>query len=478
MKQKLLLLTGLLFISITVNAQIEFDKTTIDATAGNQPYTIASGHFTNDAYLDIAIATYAGSKVSWYKNNGDGTFAPKITLVAIGGVALSYIESITVADIDGDGEDDIIATSYSNNNLVWFENNGDETFQPAVLISAGLLGAGNVLTANIDNDPNGYLDIVVTEYAGNKVSYFLGNGDGTFGVKREIFAAIPGSGPGSFDIADFDADGDLDIVVSFIAGKNIKLYDNRLIQDGLDLNGNIPFNSYTNDVTTGNDYIWKVLFADINDDTQLKIVKSNNEPGTNPAIAYYTNDMSGAATTFTETTIPSTIGKSAAIGVADFNNDSYNDIIIASGRASDVPDITWFQSNASGGFGIQNAIDDGSSSVFDVEIQDFDNDGDLDFVGASYLQNDLFIFLNDLLTLSTPEFQVSEFSIYPNPTSNSLNFKTSTSESFDVQVYDILGKEVLNTTVFNNILNISTLTNGVYLLKVENSDKTFKFVKQ
>ncbi|MGY0392565.1 FG-GAP-like repeat-containing protein [Bizionia sp. KMM 8389] len=477
MKKKLLIFTGLIFMGFTVKAQIEFNGSTIDGNTGSEPYSVASGHFTNDSYLDLAICTYQGSTVSWYKNNGDGTFATRVDLVTTGSTTLSYVESITVADLNNDGNDDIIASSYSTNRVVWFENNGDETFEPAALISNGISGAGHVETANIDNDSNGNLDIIISEYSGNKVSYLLGNGDGTFGTKRDLFPAIGGSGPASFDIADYDADGDLDVVVNFVGHGNIKVYDNRLVQDGLDGSGNVPFTAYDNDVTTGNSYLWRVLFADINDDGNLEIVKSNNEPGSNPGVAYYINDISGTTTTFTETTFTSSINKPAAIAIADFNNDSFNDLLIGNGRATD-NDLVWFTSNATGGFGSEILIDEGSfSSLFDIEVQDFDNDGDLDFVGVSYLQDDLFIYLNDLFTLKTDDFNTTAFSIYPNPTSQNLNFNTQISTPFEVTVFDVLGKQVMHSNVTNKRLDVSQLTNGIYLLKLSNTNKTYKFVK-
>src|SRR5690606_29100842 len=116
MKHILLLFTTLIFMSASINAQTTFTKNTIDGSTSARPYTVASGHLTNDAFLDIAIGTYNGSKVTWYKNNGDATFAAGITLTATGTAALSYIESIAIADLNNDGHHDIIATGSYNDN--------------------------------------------------------------------------------------------------------------------------------------------------------------------------------------------------------------------------------------------------------------------------------------------------------------------------------------------------------------------------
>ncbi len=478
MKQKSLAVTGLLLWSMSVNSQISFVKSTIDASTSAEPYTIASGYIDNDAYLDLVVGSDISGEVTWYKNNGDATFASGIILTATGPNALSYVEGMTIADINGDGDNDIIAASYVGNNVVWFENNGDETFQPAVSISSAIAGAGTVIVANIDNDANGYLDIIVTAYTGNSVVYFLGNGDGTFGTLRYLVPVTPGTSPGTMDIADFDGDGDLDAVVGFTGSGDVKVYDNRVMQDGIDGSGNVPFVAYTNEVDTGNGFLFSVIFADVNDDSILDIVKSDNNPsGGADNIAWYSKDASGIGTTFSEIDVTTTINRTAAIGIADFNNDSYNDLVVANGRATD-NDFIWFTSDAVGGFGSEILIDDNSSAAFDLEIQDFDNDGDLDIASISYLLDDVFVFYNDLFTLSTSNFQANTFSMYPNPTSNTLNFKTTTQEPFNASVYDVLGKEILNTTVFNNTLNVSKLTNGMYILRIENSDQTLKFVKQ
>jgi hypothetical protein len=480
MKKTLLLNISLFLISSTIFSQdIMFNKAMIDASAGNEPYTIASGNLDGDAYLDIAIATYTGSTVSWYKNNGDGTFAAKISLVATGPNALSYIESITIGDINNDGYDDILATGSYNNNLVWFENNGDETFEPAVLISSALSAPGKVLTANIDNDSNGYLDVIVSEYYGNKVSYFLGNGDGTFGAKREIFSAISGSGPASFDFADYDNDGDLDVVVGFTANGEIKLYDNKLVPDGLDVSGDVPFDAYTNNVDTGNGWLWTVIFGDINNDGNLDIIKSDSEPTSgNTAIAWFTNDTSGTGTTFTKTTITTSFTHGGDIRVKDLDDDGYNDFIVSNSYASGA-DLAWFEGNASGGLGTEIVIgDDTSPSMFSISVQDFDNDSDLDIAGISYLNDDVFVFFNEP-TIGISEYNFENISIYPNPTSDFIKFKGITSETVNVSVYDILGKQIINQTInTNKSLDVSNLQNGIYILRLDDLSTSYKFVKE
>ncbi|WP_250433253.1 lamin tail domain-containing protein [Hanstruepera flava] len=71
------------------------------------------------------------------------------------------------------------------------------------------------------------------------------------------------------------------------------------------------------------------------------------------------------------------------------------------------------------------------------------------------------------LTLSTAEYTSSSFNIYPNPvTSGVVNITSASNETIGVIVYDILGKQVLTTEIANNILNVSSLKAGIYILNI------------
>tara|TARA_R110000787_G_scaffold137132_1_gene249852 strand:+ start:7335 stop:8273 length:939 start_codon:yes stop_codon:yes gene_type:complete len=59
------------------------------------------------------------------------------------------------------------------------------------------------------------------------------------------------------------------------------------------------------------------------------------------------------------------------------------------------------------------------------------------------------------------------FSIYPNPASNGyVNITSTTSGVKTVLVYDVLGKQVINTVISADRLNVSALTSGVYIMKI------------
>lgn len=69
-------------------------------------------------------------------------------------------------------------------------------------------------------------------------------------------------------------------------------------------------------------------------------------------------------------------------------------------------------------------------------------------------------------TLSTEEFSSLSYQIYPNPTTNMLRFKSNgTDDITAVEIFDVLGKKVLSTNIYNNVLDVSSLAKGVYVLK-------------
>lgn len=76
-------------------------------------------------------------------------------------------------------------------------------------------------------------------------------------------------------------------------------------------------------------------------------------------------------------------------------------------------------------------------------------------------------------SLGTNDNEISGFSIYPNPAnSNVVSINTSIQGKMQVSVFDVLGKEIINTEISNNELNISTLDSGIYMVRVNQNGIT------
>jgi hypothetical protein len=75
--------------------------------------------------------------------------------------------------------------------------------------------------------------------------------------------------------------------------------------------------------------------------------------------------------------------------------------------------------------------------------------------------------------LGVKQNTIAGLNMYPNPVSNgTLYISTNSSEAKSVSVYDVLGKQVLNTKTSNNAVNVSSLKGGSYIVKISEDGKT------
>jgi hypothetical protein len=74
--------------------------------------------------------------------------------------------------------------------------------------------------------------------------------------------------------------------------------------------------------------------------------------------------------------------------------------------------------------------------------------------------------------LTTEQFQIPQFSLYPNPVVNGLvTINGKSPEKLNVSIFDILGKRVRSATVANNEpLDVSNLKSGMYILQIEQNN--------
>ena len=84
-------------------------------------------------------------------------------------------------------------------------------------------------------------------------------------------------------------------------------------------------------------------------------------------------------------------------------------------------------------------------------------------------------------TLSVNTFDYSNVKVYPNPTKNILNIESNSFEVSSVEIHDVLGKRVFQQNgLNNNQIDISNLTNGIYIMKINADGKTLtrKIIKE
>lgn len=116
--------------------------------------------------------------------------------------------------------------------------------------------------------------------------------------------------------------------------------------------------------------------------------------------------------------------------------------------------------------------------IFSIAVADFDGDSDLDIASLGNGANRLDWYANERIELSTNNQTIQKLNIYPNPTSSVLNFKGLASENQNIQIYDVVGKVILKTTIANNeSLDVSALSNGFYTIHFAETNKSIKFIK-
>jgi hypothetical protein len=197
----------------------------IDYSSGGQyAYSAAVADVNGDGKPDVLIANQCASSSSCGNGvlgvllgNGDGTFRSAVTY----GTGGQYAVSLAVADVNKDGKPDVIVGNYytasgnSNGRVGVLLGNGDGTFQPATTYSSGGIGDNSVTVADVNGD--GKLDLIAGNQCGSTCSngvidVLLGNGDGTF--QSPIASITPIINSDYFEpvvLADFDGDGKLDL---------------------------------------------------------------------------------------------------------------------------------------------------------------------------------------------------------------------------------------------------------------------------
>ncbi|WP_162932479.1 FG-GAP repeat domain-containing protein [Solimonas sp. K1W22B-7] len=313
---------------------------------------VAAGDFNGDGYPDLVSADYySGLGPRVMLNNGNGTFQAPGTVVTL----QPLVGVVDSADLNGDGKDDLIAT---NAGSIWvLLSNGNGTFTQSWNVTEFQGGQEGVELADVNGD--GKLDLGVQLRYGVKT--YLGNGNGSFGTG--VLTVVPDPTLSSFVYSDINNDGTLDMVLSLaFIGQSILTYlgngDGSFTFNSLGVAPLVPGDVMVTD-TDGDGKKDVVVLAEFSPTQNILVFKGNGTGGfTNPLTParYNGGYFTGNA------------------GMADFNNDGIQDVVIPDVTSQRVTVII---GDGNGGFTAGSS----TSGVLIPQgpaVADFNQDGKLD----------------------------------------------------------------------------------------------------
>ena len=176
--------------------------------------SVYASDMDKDGDVDIIASAYNADTISWWENTaGNGSAFTQHNITQ----SFDGASSVITTDLDRDGDQDIIATAYEGGTVTWWENgNGDGSSWNENSLSSSMSGANSVRTADLNSD--GEADIIAAAFDGDQIMWWqqpAGNGTwsaNTLATSLDGAAAIAGY--------DLDGDGDLDVAsVAFSADK-------------------------------------------------------------------------------------------------------------------------------------------------------------------------------------------------------------------------------------------------------------------
>lgn len=470
MKQTITL--AALFLSSSVLlAQITFNPNIIDNAelTANAANTVTTGDFDGDGDIDVIGGAYQSDYFSIYRNDGNGNFTRS---TIDNGATADGARFATTFDLDEDGDLDILATSSNADAYLWYENDGGGLFTPHVIDNSAFANeAYSIGAADFDND--GDMDIVGGANAGDALVVFANDGNENFLILTVLSVGDNRTnGVRVVKVADVNGDTDPDIVVAAFAGDTFSWYEN---------DGNGVFTPHTIDDSVNADGATAVDVADLDGDGDMDIAAGSNSAD---QFLWYENDGNENFTTNIIDNISSYSIGPRGLSLVDLEQDGDMDIITAAitGDA-----FAWYENDGSGNFtGAVISVDPTySNGAFAITSADIDGDMVADIVTAANISDAFSWFRTDgVIILEVGVNSLAEIKIYPNPAQEYINLQLPADLSdMEIRVFDNFGKILWEqNSDFTSLvrLDLSAYATGIYYIKISSAEGniTKKIIKK
>ena len=339
------------------NGDGTFSSALTISTGQGVPTCIFAGDIDADGKLDIAASTGLDNKIVWFKNVGGSLSAglfnyqagnPGGNVRTVSAIANSDEStlSVTIANIDGQGQPDILATSFGPNpanpqgqyvsKIVWYKNLGGGNFgwnPGAPYANQNVIsnqGASPTSIATADLDGNGILDLIVTSENDNTLAWFKGKPlvNSVPQFDRFVISNNQLRAAGSA-IGDFDGDGYPDIACFAPFDDSVTWFRNSTH----DIGATAPYFAAGIEVTGLADAVNGIAVADLNGDSRLDVLSASLFDN---KIAWYQNIGSGgfgwnsSSPEVNQKLISAAAMGAFTVGALDFNRDGKMDVVSGS----------------------------------------------------------------------------------------------------------------------------------------------------
>jgi len=193
-----------------------FTKHTIDDNF-DAAISVFAVDLDNDGDIDVLGGAALAGVVAWWENDGAQNFTKHI----IDG-DLYAVSGVVGTDLDQDGDVDVLAAASQGRGFYWYENDGHQNFTPREIAyprSIYCLDKGNVADMDLDGD----LDLLAPEYGPNAIYWWENDGNQNF-TKHTVTEDLPGA-TGAYAV-DLDGDGDFDVLGTSERSDEVAWFEN------------------------------------------------------------------------------------------------------------------------------------------------------------------------------------------------------------------------------------------------------------